>query len=199
MHKIVTAFSLFFLIACKQTGEVEKMKKTDERLSALASDWSPAVSGLSIRLELPAGPLASGQQVETRLHFRNASQEPVRIYLLASEPFRGIQSMLRIRGAAKGPSFQPPPRPHGYKVTAKDFHLLAPGEQRSFGQTLRLPESATGKLAVEWTYRNEVRAWSGGIQTLDGPTEALFDGEEIPHIWTGELRVSLPIEVGPAA
>ena len=44
-------------------------------------------------------------------------------------------------------------------------------------------------MSVTWTYENDITRWEGGAQTLDGVTEPLFGGEEIPHIWTGELVV----------
>jgi hypothetical protein len=44
---------------------------------------------------------------------------------------------------------------------------------------------------VSWTYENTITRWAGGAQTLDGPTQALFDGGTIPGIWTGKLTVQL--------
>ena len=42
---------------------------------------------------------------------------------------------------------------------------------------------------MSWTYHNDIVRWEGGYQTLDGPTKTLFEGKDIPYIWTGKLSV----------
>jgi hypothetical protein len=74
-------------------------------------------------------------------------------------------------------------------VTEKDFHLLEPGEERRFTQTLATRSLPAGQNTVRWTYENKITRWAGGEKTLDGPTKKLFDGEEIPWIWTGRIAV----------
>ena len=54
-----------------------------------------------------------------------------------------------------------------------------------------------GTFWVEWTYENQVERWEGGLLTMDGPTQELFGGEDIPHIWLGSLRSGTTIEVVP--
>lgn len=44
-------------------------------------------------------------------------------------------------------------------------------------------------MRVSYTYENTVTRWEGGIRTVDGPTQAVFGGGPIPHIWTGKLTV----------
>lgn len=132
------------------------------------------------------------------LHFRNVSDAPVRIYLLQAEPFRGAQSVFHLRDRAAAPvpdphAFQPPPRAHGIRVGESDFQLIDPGQTRTFPQTVTLP--APGVYDVTWEYRNAVERWEGGRQTLDGPTEELFGGGPIPHIWLGSRKVATSLVV----
>jgi hypothetical protein len=135
------------------------------------------------------------------LHFHNVSQAPVRIYLPRSEEFRAGLSTLAFRAGA-GSFFVPEPRPHGIVIEEDDFPLIAPGEDKTFEQsftldpmqpgagsrTARRPGFEDGKtVPVSWTYSNDIVRWAGGQQTLDGPTKTLFEGKDIPHIWTGKL------------
>lgn len=139
-----------------------------------------------------------------RLHFRNLTAEPLRIYLPTPDAFRWGISGIVMRAPSGTTLLIPEPRPHGYVVTENDFPLLAPGEKKTFTQTFsldpmkpgagtateRLPGFEAGaKVALRWTYENSIRRWEAGVQTLDGPTKALFDGGDIPHIWTGKLSV----------
>jgi len=143
------------------------------------------VSGLSIALELDASETA-------RLHFRNASAEPIRIYFLEPEVFRSFQSTLRVRDASgKVVGFTDVSPPHGYVPAESDFPLIAPGQTTTFTQTL--PATSAGGT-VEWTYSNSITEWKGGAQTLDGPTTPLFGGGPIPHIWTGTASTSRRLE-----
>jgi hypothetical protein len=156
--------------------------------------WSEEQDGLQIRLELPASAQRIGTTVQARLHV------PIRLYFIVEEPFRGFQSRLAILrpDTRERLSVQPEPLPHGYVVTERDFPLLEPGATRAFAQSLDLPASALGSggsFVVEWTYENEIERWTGGVQTLDGPTQELFGGERIPHIWTGRLAVTADLLV----
>jgi hypothetical protein len=169
-------------------------------LSPLAAPWSAVEGGLQIRLIAPDRRPVPRTTLEVGLAFRNAGPDPLRLYWLASAPFRAMQSVLHLtaqpgaRFLAVGPEL----RPHGYVVTEKDFVLLAPGEEWQTTQDLWLPASVeiqpSDTLVLGWSYQNDVTAWPGGIPTLDGPTHALFGGGPIPHIWTGRLEsvVTLP-------
>lgn len=104
---------------------------------------------------------------------------------------------------------QPEPRPHGYVVTEKDFHLLGPGEEKTFKQSLYVAQFAPqgrsvepikgfeqgGAFRVRWTYENSITEWKGGAVTLDGPTQSLFGGGPIPHIWTGKVEAEAALHV----
>jgi hypothetical protein len=159
--------------------------------------WSPVVDGLQIQAVAPTGPAAPGSELTITLMFRNTGAEPRRIYLVNSEPFRAMQSTFFLGLPTPGGlSMQPEPRPHGIVVTEADFHELAPGESRSFTQTLRLPaDLAPGTISVRWQYSNQVDRWEGGVQTLDGPTKELFGGGPIPGIWVGKLEVRFDVAV----
>lgn len=158
--------------------------------------WSEVVEGLQIRAELPPGPHHAGDSLLVTLHFRNVGSEPRRIYLLQSEPFRAMQSSFSLLRGEGPPDIQPEPRPHGVVVGEHDFPELPAKGARSFTQTLVLPRDLSpGPLGVEWTYENRIERWQGGVQTLDGPTQALFGGERIPGIWLGELSVRFEVVV----
>lgn len=179
------------------------------------SSWVQA-NGLEVQLELPKNPVSgvSGDRprpVEATLRFRNASPQPLRFYLIVSEPFRSFQSRLAVFGEGGGGliTLQPEPRPHGYVVTEKDFHLLGPGEEKTFTQSLYVAHVAPGGRSVErmkgfeqggafrvrWTYENSITEWKGGAATLDGPTQSLFGGGPIPHIWTGKVEAEAVLHV----
>ncbi|MBI4957259.1 MAG: hypothetical protein HY908_34930 [Myxococcales bacterium] len=135
------------------------------------------------------------------LHFANRSEQPIRIYLPQSEPFRANISTLHFT-AGDARFAAPDPHPHGYVVTEIDFPLLAPGAEKTWEQPFSLDPMGAGtgptrrpgfesgaEVRVRWIYENEVTRWAGGLQTLDGPTKGLFDGKDIPYIWTGKLSV----------
>lgn len=163
-----------------------------------ATPWSPVVDDLQIRAIAPSTPATPGSTVTVTLELRNTGTELRRIYLLESEPFRAMQSTFFL--ALPEPtelSMQPEPRPHGIVVDEGDFHELPPGQTQRFTQSLRLPDDvAPGTLAVRWQYENHVTEWKGGVQTLDGPTKALFGGGPIPGIWVGEIEVGFELAVG---
>lgn len=170
--------------------------------SAVASDGR-----LEIGLEIEPGIEMDRVPMHTaRLRFRNVSSEPVRFYLPRPEAFRATISSLTLVPRQGHPMFEPEPQPHGYVVTEDDFHLLAPGEAREFTQRFTLdpflpgPGNKTARrrgfepgreVEVGWVYENSITRWAGGALTLDGPTKQLFDGGDIPHIWTGKLRVTM--------
>lgn len=137
------------------------------------------------------------------MYFRNDSTAPLRIYLLRSEPFRYPQSTLTVRHPGSVPrpgASQPSPRPHGIVVREDDFHLIAPGAEQRFTQTVVLTKSETAKGGpheIEWSYQNEVEQWKGGVKTMDGPTKELFGGKRIPHIWLGKIDAVTRIEITP--
>jgi hypothetical protein len=162
-----------------------------------ASEWSALVRGLRARLGLPAGPQRAGAPVTARLWFKNDGAEKARIYLIRSEAFRFPQSTLELpdRSTSGGPAPMPPPRPHGYVVTEKDFHLIEPGAEARFEQTLATRGLKSGKHRVVWSYSNSITKWAGGAQTLDGPTKRLFGGKEIPFIWTGTVKAESVLEI----
>ena len=162
--------------------------------------FGAAVSGLATALELPASARA-GDSVVARLDVRNTGTTPLRIYLLEPEAFRSFQSALYLfdpTGKMVGaPEVSPP---HGYLPRESDFPVIAPGQTRTFTQTLSLDApalAAGGTFTVQWTYSNSVTQWKGGTQTLDGPTKPLFGGGPIPYIWTGEVIASAPLVVTP--
>lgn len=140
------------------------------------------------------------------LRFTNRTKEPLRVYM-PSEVARANISTITMSPSGEGrPLFIPDVHPHGYQVGEKDFPLIAPGQTREFTQKFSLdpmkpgPGTATERLKgfeagktvrVDWTYRNTTRRWPGGIQTFGGPTQELFDGGDIPHIWTGKLSVHM--------
>jgi hypothetical protein len=159
--------------------------------------------GLEIFFEIRPGVRTDGTTRSAVLHFRNVSQAPIRIYLPRDEHFRAGASFLAFRAGPKA-FFEPEPQPHGMVVEEDDFPLVAPGEDKTFEQsftldpippgvgaaTARRPGFENGKaVQVSWTYRNEIVRWAGGAQTLDGPSKTLFEGKDIPYIWTGELSV----------
>jgi len=178
------------------SGDVEMVGSTR---STTASD-----KGLAVWFEIVPGVRMDRIPIRTvMLHFNNTSKAPIRIYLPQSEPFRANISSLLFRASGET-FFHPEPRPHGYVVTEIDFPLLAPGEEKSFAQTFSLDSMAFGagsaiarlkgfesgkSVKIAWTYSNAIKRWAGGAQTLDGSTKALFDGKDIPHIWTGNLSV----------
>jgi hypothetical protein len=177
--------------ASKQPARTEGRAKPP---AAPESSWSENLGGLRLRVVVPRNPQKIGDEVPVALLFRNETQKPIRVYLINSEAFRSGQSSLRAMDADDDRilAVQPEPRPHGYEVTEKDFHMLAPGEAE-FSQTLTLDKKSfegVKRVQVEWIYENQITEWKGGVQTADGVTKRLFNGLPIPLIWTGELRAS---------
>lgn len=138
------------------------------------------------------------------LHFKNTTSDPIRIYLPQAEAFRANISSIVLTGGAD-PLLIPEPRPHGYKVSEADFPLIAPHTEITFTQSFSLdpmtPGSGTSTarrkgfeagtaVKVSWEYENKLVRWPSGAPTLDGPSAALFDGKDIPHLWTGKVSTS---------
>jgi hypothetical protein len=160
--------------------------------------------GLEISFEIRPGVRMDRVPMrEAVLRFRNVSTQPVRFYLPRGDAFRAGISTLRFE-AGERRFLEPEPQPHGVVIEEADFPLLAPGEQQTFAQPFTLdpiqpgPGTRTARrpgfedgtpVTVSWTYANTIVRWAGGQLTLDGETEALFEGKDIPFIWTGELTV----------
>ena len=166
------------------------------------SDWVDAGGGLSLRLELPAGPYHIGDRLTARLHLRNDGATPLRVYMLGAEAFRAQQSDFQLFAAdGRVLDRQPDLRPHGVVVTEADFPEVGPGTTRIVEQTLELSpgvlDGQAGVLRLRWRYANSITAWKGGAQTLDGPTRSLFGGGPIPGIWRGQATVELGLPLAP--
>ena len=164
--------------------------------------WSESENGLSTRLVLP-DPAAANTTVPAKLVFRNDTDEPIRIYLVTADPFRGHQSVFQIAETDSGKmvSFQPEPLAHGITIDEQDFPLIAPRSTVEFAQSLSLHDSAFasgGAFTVTWTYSNAINKWEGGRETLDGPTKELFEGKRIPHIWLGRVSATTDMGVTPS-
>jgi hypothetical protein len=175
--------------------------ETNAATSAPAAD-----SRLQIQLEIRPGVVMDRIPTRTAaLRFTNKTKEPLRIYL-PNEVARASISTITMTASGGRPLFIPDLHPHGYVVTEADFPLLAPGETREFTQSFSLdpmkpgPGTATerrkgfeaGKsVRVDWTYDSSVRRWPGGVATFGGPTRELFDGGDVPYIWTGKLHVEM--------
>lgn len=69
-------------------------------------------------------------------------------------------------------------------MTASRVHNI-PNDRGRAAAGLRRGRHGAGTLGLG----NQITRWEGGVQTLDGPTKALFGGGDIPHIWTGRLVV----------
>jgi hypothetical protein len=182
----------------------QPMSSADPGDGQAARSKTAEKNGLLIWFEvLPAVRMDRIPMRTVLLHFRNTSPHPIRFYLPQGEAFRANISTLVLR-AGDATLVVPEPHPHGYVVSEVDFPLLAPGEEKSFAQPFSVDpmvpgaDAATKRLEgfesgtsvkVAWTYENQITRWAGGVQTLDGPTKALFDGKDIPDIWTGKLSV----------
>jgi hypothetical protein len=173
-------------LGCMNDKAGSNSPKASGSAPAAKSKWTNAGGGLELALEGPSAPLEPGAWVELTLHFRNASGEPLRVYLLP-EPFRANLCTLFVMRSS-GPGFFPPPRPHGHMPTEEDFPLIAPGATLDATQSFEVPR-AGDEVEVHWEYGNRVTSVAGGVQTLDGVTKPLFGGRPIPHLWTGKATV----------
>ena len=153
---------------------------------------------------IPQKNLIIGNKIKTILKFKNTGKKDIRIYMIENEAFRAGQSTLFIieKNTEKLMDMSPSPRPHGYIVTEKDFHLLKPGEEISFEQTIKIDEAKIkdpGEYILKWTYENDTVKWPGGIKTLDGLTKKLFGGGNIPDIYLGKIEKKANIIIEKSA
>lgn len=171
-------------------------------MSAPATD-----SRLEIQLVIKPGVVMDRIPMRSAvLRFTNRTKQPLRIYMPSEAARANISTIFMTPSEGGQPLFIPDLHPHGYQVSESDFPLIAPGATREFTQSFSLdpmkpgPGTATerrkgfeaGKtVRVTWTYENTTRRWPGGVQTFGGPTKGLFDGGDIPHIWTGKLSVQM--------
>jgi hypothetical protein len=151
---------------------------------------SPTSDG-RLQLQLVMLPGQVSEQRMAVLCLRNVSQDPLRFLMLRAAFFRSPFSWLRL-SQAQAAQLEPRSPPHGYNLGEADFHLLQPDQGALFFQRFILDElDAAAPVDVEWTFTNERRRWEGGLETLDGPTRALFGGEDVPFLWLGRLSARL--------
>ncbi len=138
-----------------------------------------------------------GKELEVKVRFENISDRPVRVYFIENPIFNSFQSAFTVVHKDGTKSFiAEEPQPHGYVVTESDFHLIAPCHSKTFKQKIGNVTLGSGSnpAGIEWEYSNTITKWEGGIETLDGKTEALFGGKEIPYIWTGRIKAAAKIK-----
>ncbi len=150
-------------------------------------ECSEEISGLKTCLRLKNQKIKLNTEFEVGLVFKNISKHPIRIYLINTEFFRSFQSYFYLLADGKHKFLTEISPPHGYVVTENDFHLIESNSEIIFKQTLLIDSAEIktdlNKTHLEWTYKNKISKWEGGIQTLDGPTNKLFGGKEIPPMW----------------
>lgn len=158
--------------------------------STTEATWSTCESG--IRIGLKINNILSGS-MNLSLCFSNSASHKQRIYFLENAFFRSFQSYFWITNSTgELILFTPPSPPHGYVVGLKDFPLLEPNATQCFNETLQLPTVGAESIArLTWVYRNEIRRWQGGQSTFDGLTNHIFDDNDNPDLWTGELQVEV--------
>jgi len=131
-------------------------------------------------------------QIEVNMVFENISDNPLRIFYIDAPLFYKTHNHFYfVDGQGKKYFDMEEVPPHGLIVTAKDFYLIAPHEQKHFSAKIMLPVKDVKK--VHWRYDNTLTSWKGNIETLDGKTKALFGGKEIPYIWVGTIETSAKI------
>lgn len=147
---------------------------------------------MEIELELPSTTLKTGEEISAKLTFKNNGSEKIRIYFIQNEMFRFNSHITLLRSEDRS-SVSPPTiaPPHGYIIGEKDFYIIEPNESKSFEQKITLNEP--GDFIIQWSYENNRTIWEGGLETLDGKTEALFDGKEVPYLWTGTIQTEKEI------
>ncbi len=134
--------------------------------------------------------------LEANVTFHNVSNEPLRIYFIENPIFNTFQSMLYVAYSDGNIElFSEEPHPNGISVEESDFHLIDVNKSKTFTQKIEFIESQyQGKpIELQWVYKNQIKKWEGGISTLDGVSKQLFDGKEIPYIWTGTIECSAKI------
>ncbi len=137
-----------------------------------------------------------------RMVLNNVSKDPVRVLRIRPEAFRYATSTLVVAASGADPIWSPDPRPHGYLIGEDDFARIEPGARIDIEQsftidpmvrgsgtsTARAPGCARGAVATgTWTLANASTSFPGGVSTLAGVTKPLFDGREMPELWTGKL------------
>ena len=162
--------------------------------STLTACSSGQIKELTMDLEITGNTHKEGEEIELGLTFRNDKEEPLRLHFIENENFRFNSSVTVLKKEDRSP-INPPfiAPPHGYILSEKDFYMLQPGEELRFQQSLEIKEP--GEYILVWNYKNEGKVWKGGIETLDGPTVELFNGEEVPNIWVGENSVEKMLEI----
>ena len=181
------------LVGCKATAAAGRPASVSEKGLAFSCEVRPDVVEDRVPLRTAV------------LRFRNTTARPIRVYMPQTPEFRANISTLVL--TAGGEVYATPdPRPHGYVVTEADFPEIAPGEERVFEQRFTLDPLVPGAqlrterrkgfgsgnpVTIRWTYENAITRWEGGKMTMDGPTKPLFDGGDIPNIWTGRVTVVL--------
>lgn len=131
--------------------------------------------------------------LEANVTFHNVSNKPLRIYFIENPIFNTFQSMLYVTYSDGNIElFSEEPHPHGMSVDESHFHLIDVNKSKTFTQKIEFiePQYQGKPIELKWVYKNQIKKWEGGIETLDGPTKELFDGKEIPYIWTGEIRAT---------
>lgn len=157
--------------------------------AAAPAAWSPVVNGLRVQIELNT-PKSGARSVDCTLRFQNAGKTDLRLYFLRNPIFRYHSQLTLLDGQGGLLSHPEPARPHGLVVTEDEFSLLKPGESLSFSQSVGADAPLLGgqTVTVIWGYENRVRRWPGGAKTLDGVTQPLFGGKDIPFIWLGAIE-----------
>jgi len=141
----------------------------------------------------------SHDTVKIEMQFENVSNMPLRIYYINDPIFNSFQSSFYLKSESGEKKYiGEEPHPHGHAVSKKDFYLILPHKSKSFIQKFKTKSIFTSGKANDlvWRYTNRIITWKGNVQTLDGETKELFDGETIPYIWSGKISTSvgLPAE-----
>lgn len=161
--------------------------------------WSKTVSGLQTCIRVKSKKIESNQDFRLDLIFRNTTGDPIRIFWINTQFFRGYQSHFYLLYDEEFKRLSNISPPHGYVVTEDDFHLIDPNSESTFKQSLYIDgEDIDGDVhgaMLIWVYKNDISRWQGGVMTLDGPTKKLFDGGDIPHIWLGEVDTTTKIDI----
>lgn len=197
MIRLLLPLILIFLSGCSPETNVIKQNEISKDNAPI---WSVSKNGLRIGISIPKNELNIEARNKVKLYFHNISEKPIRIYFLKGYYFRSFQSFFYLETNEKKNQFiSPLSPPHGYVVDEKDFHLINPSKMISFESTVnisnRYREKFTNGSQLTWVYKNSITKWKGGLNTLNGPTKELFNGETIPYIWTGRTEVEIPVTI----
>ncbi len=154
--------------------------------------WSKQEQG--VRIGLTIKNLVS-DSINLRLCFSNTTSSRQRIYFVENDFFRSFQSyFMATDRASEIILLTRPSPPHGYVVGTKDFPLLDPESVFCFNKTLQLSGIDSKSITrLTWVYRNEIHRWQAGLPTFDGPTHHLFNENDNPDLWVGELQVEISL------